>query len=68
MEIFQKRLIELRKINGLTQRKVAEHLQMSQPSYIRYENGKSEPTLANLIKLADYFDVSLDYLLGRIEY
>ena len=68
MEIFQKRLIELRKINGLTQRKVAEHLQISQPSYIRYENGKSEPTLANLIKLADYFDVSLDYLLGRIEY
>ncbi|MDY6367121.1 MAG: helix-turn-helix transcriptional regulator [Clostridia bacterium] len=67
MKIFQDNLIELRKINGLTQRDVATKLGISQPSYIRYENGKSEPTLSNLVKLADIFDVSTDYLLGRKE-
>lgn len=67
MKIFQLNLIELRKLNGLTQRDVALKLGISQPSYIRYENGKSEPTLSNLVKLADIFDVSTDYLLGRKE-
>ena len=68
MKIFQKRLIEQRRLNKLTQRQVAEYLQIAQPSYIRYENGSSEPTLENLVKLADCFDVSVDYLLGRAEY
>ena len=68
MKIFQERLMEQRKLNGLTQRQMAEHLQMAQPSYIRYENGTSQPTLENLVKLADFFDVSVDYLLGRSEY
>ncbi len=65
MKIFQTNLIEQRKINQLTQRQVADYLGISQPSYIRYENGQSEPTLANLVKLAELFDVSVDYLLGR---
>ena len=65
MEIFQERLIEQRKLNNLTQRQVANYLKIAQPSYIRYENGTSEPSLENLVKLADYFDVSIDYLLGR---
>ena len=68
MKIFQKNIIELRKINNLTQKQVATHLGISQPSYIRYENGKSEPSLANLVKLADLFDVSIDYLCGRKDY
>ncbi len=68
MKMFQERLIEQRKLNGFTQRQVAEHLQIAQPSYIRYENGSSEPCLENLVKLADFFDVSVDYLLGRTEY
>lgn len=68
MKIFQERLIEQRKLNKLTQRQLAEYLQIAQPSYIRYENGSSEPSFENLVKLADYFDVSVDYLLGRIEY
>ena len=68
MKIFQERLIEQRKLNNVTQRQLADYLQIAQPSYIRYENGKAEPTLANLVKIADYFDVSVDYLLGRIEY
>lgn len=67
MIVFQKRLAELRTLNKLTQKEVAECLGISQPSYIRYENGSAEPTLENLIKLADLFDVSLDDLLGRKE-
>ena len=68
MKVFQERLIELRKLNNLTQRQLAERLNISQPSYIRYENGTSEPTLENLVIIADCFDVSVDYLLGRKEY
>lgn len=43
-------------------------LGISQPSYIRYENGTSEPTLENLVKIAEILDVSTDYLLGKSEY
>ena len=68
MKIFCKNLLELRKINNLTQRQVAESLGITQPSYIRYENGKAEPSLENLVKIADLFDVSIDYLCGRKEY
>jgi len=65
MKIFQIRLIEQRKLNNLTQRDVAKHLGITQPSYIRYEKGDAEPSLFNLVKLADLFDVSVDFLLGR---
>lgn len=68
MKVFQERLIEQRKLNKLTQRQLAEYLQITQPSYIRYENGSAEPSLETLVKIADYFDVSVDYLLGRTEY
>lgn len=68
MKIFRERLLELRKLNKLTQTHVAEHLNISQPSYIRYENGNAEPTLDNLVKLADLFEVTTDYLLGRTNY
>lgn len=68
MKIFQERLIEQRKLNKMTQTYVAEKLGISQPSYIRYEFGSAEPSLQNLVKLADLFDVSADYLLGRTEF
>ena len=68
MRIFCKRLIELRKQFNLTQQQVAKRLGITQPSYIRYELGNSEPTLENLVKLADIFDVSVDYLLGRSQF
>ena len=67
MKIFQELLQEQRKLNGLTQRQMAEMLGIAQPSYIRYENGTSEPTLETLVKIADAFDISVDYLLGRKE-
>ncbi len=64
---FSTKTDEQRKLNKLTQRDVATHLGISQPSYIRYENGASEPTLQNLAKLADLFDVTSDYLIGRTD-
>lgn len=65
MKVFAERLTELRKQYKYTQRQMADILSISQPSYIRYENDTSEPTQENLVKLADAFDVSVDYLLGR---
>lgn len=47
---------------------MAEKLGITQPSYIRYENGTSEPKLETLVKIADIFDVSVDYLLGRTDF
>ena len=56
-----------RKNAGYTQQKMATMLGITQPSYIRYENGTSEPSLETLAMIADIFDVSVDYLLGRAE-
>ena len=47
---------------------MAEKLNISQPSYVRYENGTAEPSLENLSKIGDILDVSIDYLLGKQEY
>ena len=60
MKIFQERLIEQRKLNEMTQRQLADYLEISQPSYIRYEKGTAEPSFENLVKIADCFDVSVD--------
>lgn len=68
MTTFPKRLLGLRKQHNLTQRDVASYLSIAQPSYILYENGTAEPTLDNLSRLADLFDVSSDYLIGRSDY
>ena len=68
MQIFCERLKELRGLYHYTQRQMAEKIGISQPSYIRYENGTSEPTLETLAKIANIFDVSADYLIGRSDY
>lgn len=62
---FSERLIELRKARNLTQKQVYEGIGMSMLGYQRYEYGEREPSYQKLIALADYFDVSLDYLVGR---
>ena len=58
---------EIRKLHKFTQKQVSDHLQIAERSYQSIEYGKSKPTIENLIKLADYFDVSTDYLLGRTD-
>ena len=60
------RLKELRESKGLTQKEVAEIIGYSEVSYARYENGKREPDISTLCKLANYFNVTVDYLIGRI--
>ena len=62
---FSERLILLRTSRHLTQKQVYESVGMSAIGYQRYEYGTREPAFRQLIALADYFDVSLDYLVGR---
>ena len=59
------KLKELRNIHHMKQQELAEALNVSQQSISRYENGKHYPDLPALIEIADYFDVPLDYLVGR---
>lgn len=59
------RLKQLRKERKISQLKLALDLNMNQNSISRYENGQREADYATLILFADYFDVSIDYLLGR---
>ena len=62
---FSERLKELRLAKGLTQMQVSQSTGMSLLGYQRYEYGSREPAYNKLLALADYFDVSLDYLVGR---
>ena len=61
------RLKELRKKHGVTQLKLAIDLNMCQNTISRYENEQREAGYKELIKLADYFEVSIDYLLERTD-
>jgi len=65
MSAFSTRLRELRTLKNVTQKQVAESTGLSERGYQNYELGEREPTLANINKLADFFEVSTDYLLGR---
>ncbi|MBQ7974781.1 MAG: helix-turn-helix transcriptional regulator [Clostridia bacterium] len=61
------RLKELRNKKGITQLKLAMDLNMSQNTVSRYESGKREAGYNELIKIADYFNISIDYLLERTD-
>ncbi len=63
--MFSKRLKELRTEKGVVQKDVAEYLNITTSAYGFYEQGKRVPDTDILIKLSNYFDVSLDYLLGK---
>ena len=59
------RLEELRREAGLNKAETAKALGLSYKTYIGYESGKREPRSKRLIKIAKFFGVSVDYLLGR---
>ena len=59
------RLKEIRKENKKTQGEIAQAINITQATYARYELDIITPTIDNLIKLADYYGVTLDYLVGR---
>lgn len=67
MHILAKRLKELRENRRIYQREIAEYLGLSFRGYQDYETGQSEPKLKTLIAIADYYHVSIDYLVGRTD-
>ena len=61
------RLKEIRKSKGISQLKMAMDLNTNQNTISRYETGEREPGINELIKIADYFNISVDYLLERTD-
>ena len=58
------KLKELREENGITQGKIAEHLNIKQNTYSQYENEKRQLPIDILIKIAKFYNVTTDYILG----
>lgn len=65
MSDFGKNLRALRKARGFSQMELGRVLHYGYTAVSNYENGRNEPSLDDLIRLADFFDVSIDELLGR---
>ena len=64
---FKDRLKEIRLNKKLTQKEIANHFNTSPQSYAQWEKGLRKPSAENLQKLADFFNVSTDYLLGKTD-
>nr|DAL87881.1 MAG TPA: repressor protein [Caudoviricetes sp.] len=62
---YGQRLKSLRESKDLSQQELADRLKINRSTYARYELGQTQPDFDTLQKLADYFDVSTDYILGR---
>lgn len=65
MTTFASRVRELRQLKNLTQKQMAAEIGVSEILWRKYEAGDRTPTFEGLIALADFFEVSLDYLAGR---
>jgi transcriptional regulator with XRE-family HTH domain len=63
--VLSKRLTYLRKESELTQEELSKKLNISRSAYTHYENGTYEPSIQMLELLANFYDVSTDFLLGR---
>lgn len=57
----------LRKEYGISQQRLAEAIQVTQPSINKYENHNIEPDIGILSRMADYFNTSIDYIVGRTD-
>ncbi len=67
MTELSNRLKELKVTRNLLQKDIANALEIPLRTYQRYEYGEQEPIASTLVKMADYFQVSVDYLLGRTD-
>ncbi len=67
MSVFSERVIALRKSKGVTQIFAAKGIGISLRAYQKYEHEESEPTISIAAKIADFYDVPLDYLAGRTD-
>lgn len=68
MKAFGQRLKELRTERKLTQNALAKVLDVSGNTIYAWETDKQEPSMAALLTLSDFFEVSLDYLFGKSDY
>lgn len=66
--LFSERARQLRKEAGLSQTQLAQKLGITQRKLSYLESGQSMPDMETLCRMADFFDVTTDYLLGRTEY
>ncbi|WP_186566304.1 helix-turn-helix domain-containing protein [Lawsonibacter celer] len=64
---FTEKLFMLRQEKGISQKAVAEAIGITLRQYHRFERGDQKPGFDNLRKIADFFDVSADFLLGRTD-
>lgn len=62
---FAENLKQLREVNGKDQKEIAETLDVSPKTVSHWETGYTEPSISQLIQLADFFEISLDELVGR---
>ena len=67
-ERFKHLLFTAYKVQGLSARKIANEIEIDPSAFTNYCTGRTLPIAENLIKIADYFGVSTDYLLGRAGY
>lgn len=67
MPTFSERLTALQTQKKCLKKDVASAVGLSIMGYYRYERGEREPSMSTLIALADYFNVSIDYLVGRTD-
>ena len=65
--ILNERLKKLRAVKNVTQQRVADELGVTVGNVQKFEYGTARPKLDNVIKIADFFDVSIDYLVGRTD-
>jgi transcriptional regulator with XRE-family HTH domain len=62
---INKRLIALRESRNITRTKIYKYIAVTRQTYNAYETGKASPSLEKLVKIAEFYNVSLDYLVGR---
>ncbi len=65
MTIFHSKIKEFRKSINLTQKQMAERLNITERAYQYYESGQREPNIDTLFDISNIFDISIDYLLGK---
>lgn len=67
MTSFSDRILSLKNEKSVLQKTIADSIGISLRALQRYEKGETQPTLPVLVALADFFDVSIDYLVGRTD-
>lgn len=67
MESFARRLRELREEKGVSQQEVGNLVRMSKMAVSHWEKGHSEPSISQLITLSNFFEVTVDYLIGKTD-